>query len=63
MSHNIYHQKRLTQKQCEQYEFTIKIGRPENFTECFHRLYLAIIRLAQSTFKAKGGPVFRSNQS
>ena len=38
MSHNILLQKRLTQKQCEQYEFMIKIGEQENSTESSHQL-------------------------
>lgn len=37
MSHNILLQQRLTQ-QCEQYEFMIKIGKQENFTESSHQL-------------------------
>lgn len=53
MSHNILLQKRLTQKQCEQYEFTIKIGKQENFTESSHQLLSSDNKVRSLNFSCK----------
>lgn len=53
MSHNILLQKRLTQKQCEQYEFMMKIGKQENFTESSHQLLSSDNKVRSLNFSSK----------